>query len=96
MTFLNVIAFQKSAVAQWKRAGLITLMSLDRNQAALVLFYFFFPFGLLVSRSNVMFFFFARNVSYLRLGFIPQSSVASRSTTTRDRKSKYPSSPYKK
>ena len=25
-----------SAVAQWKRAGLITLMSLERNQAALV------------------------------------------------------------
>ena len=27
-----------SAVAQWKRAGLITLMSLDRNQAALLFF----------------------------------------------------------
>ena len=30
-----------SAVAQWKRAGLITLMSLDRNQAALIFLSFF-------------------------------------------------------
>ena len=29
-----------SAVAQWKRAGLITLMSSDRNRAALMLNFF--------------------------------------------------------
>lgn len=38
--YLFTFSTRKSAVAQWKRAGLITLMSPDRNRAALFFFVF--------------------------------------------------------